>query len=373
MVLLFSNFDSVPDMTDDETAGRSSILLFRCMLTTRYFLLQQPIAILYETAYSPGEPMNTARSTIHRTTTFILTTICLLAAAPRESIFEPVFRDFTFLPDYYLKFDVSTFAFHHDAFFKRQYLAEIDPSLGFRLISFRDLISSVWDVNFQFGLGEVPNNNVFTVLNVSFSIDPKIELKLRALLLSGGLTHNCYHEVDRRDFPLVYNNRLHVEAFSFNERQHDYFHAITLDSILTYAERFAWQAGVGYYLKEFFGLASPDKLNGNSPYIADLSTDVRYTFARRRSWFFTARSETTLGIMDSCTGDDFHILSGVPFFWKQALGVEAYFSRGKQGANFYVIYLMDILPGLPNSPEFTLGHSRFSKDGLFQIGIRFFN
>jgi hypothetical protein len=302
---------------------------------------------------------------------WLLTLAGFAGAVPGVSIFEPVFRQFTFLPDYYLRFDVSTFALHRDEFFKRQYLAEPHPDLEFKLVSFRNIVSSVWDVDFLFGLGEVPGNNVFTVLNVAFGIDPKIELNLPNLRLSGGLAHHCYHEVDKSYFPLVHNNRLHLEAFSPNYRANEFFRTVLDDTLMRQESRIAWQAGAGYYLKKFFGLVEPGKLNGNSPLIAEVTGSGRYAFARRRSWIFSLYGETTLGVFDLNEG--YHSHAGGSMYWKQATGLESYFSRGKRGACFYVTYHLDDLPVPPEAPEFTLGNSRFSKNGLAQIGIRFFN
>ena len=108
----------------------------------------------------------------------LLSLTCISSASMIDSIFEPLMKPFHFLPEYHIAFDISTFALHKDAFFKRQYLAEPHPQLEFCFISWKDLLASVWDVDFQFGLGEVPGNNVFTVLNVTFGIDPTIQLRL---------------------------------------------------------------------------------------------------------------------------------------------------------------------------------------------------
>ena len=226
----------------------------------------------------------------------------LLFAFSIDSLFEPFFKSFDFLPDYYLRFKLSTFAFHQDAFFKRQYLAEPHTDLEFKLVSYKNIVSSVWNVDFQFGLGEIPGNTVFTVLNVAFGIDPKIEFRLSPFLLSTGIVHHCYHEIDESYFPLIYNNRIHLEAASHNIRLNDYFHVLTKDSLFQFKNRFSWKAEAGYYLKEFFGLVGPGKLNGNSPLVTELYSTSRYAFYRRRSWIFSFRGETTLGLFDTKDG-----------------------------------------------------------------------
>lgn len=305
----------------------------------------------------------------------ILALVLLFAGAGHsftlDSLFEPLIRPFDLLPDYYTRFDLSTFALHRNAFFKRQYLAEPRPELEFCFLSYKNLIASVWSADFQFGLGEVPGDNVFTVLNVSFGINPMIELRLHDLRITGGLSHHCYHEIDRSDFPIVYDNKLFCFASSNNARLNDFFHTLTADKAFSYKNRFAWDAEAGYYLREFFGLASPSKLNGNNPLLWEASSTCRYAFYRRLSWIVTLRGESTVGTFSQMGG--YHVSSGSNWYWNEAVGAEAYFIRGSRGACFYLLYHLDDLPVEPNNPSFTLGNSRFSKNGLAQIGIIFFN
>jgi hypothetical protein len=323
------------------------------------------------TPFHRSIPMLTLRHILFRLALLLAALPSSTSAFSPDSIFEPVFRVIDLLPDYYLRFDISTFALHRNAFFKRQYLAEPHPDLEFKLLTVKDVVSSVWDVDFQFGLGEVPGNNVFTVLNVAFGIDPKIEVALPSLLLTTGLAHHCYHEVDKSFFPLVHHNRLHAGASSPNFRVNDFFRGFYDDSLMMFRNRFGWQADFGWFLKEFFGLVGTDKLNGNSPLVAEVTSSTRYAFYRRRSWVFSVRGETTAGVFSR--SKRYRTKAGGPFYWKQGMGLEAYFIRGSRGSCFYIMYHCDDLPVPPDAPRFTLGNSRFSKNGLAQIGILFFN
>jgi hypothetical protein len=91
-----------------------------------------------------------------------------------DSIFEPIITRFDLLPDYYLDFDLSTFALHRDSFYKRQYLAEPHPELEFCLVSYKDLIASVWKVDFLFGL-----ESWFTRGNSRFSKNGLAQIGIR--------------------------------------------------------------------------------------------------------------------------------------------------------------------------------------------------
>ena len=320
--------------------------------------------------------MQTGINTSRTVGNLLLTAVLLLIPKPAhsltiDSLFEPVFRSCNVLPDYYLRFNLSTFALHRDAFFKRQYLAEPNPDLEFKLISYNNFISSVWDVDFLFGLGEVPGNTVFTVLNVAFGIDPKIEVDVLDHRITGGFAHHCYHEIDEGYFPLIHNNRFHLGVSTTNTRLNDYFRSLFVDSIIPPDERYSWNVEYNYYLRKFFGLVDPGKLNGNSPELGEVVIGARHAFAKRRSWVFTFRGEHTLGLFDKDYG--YHVKSGNSLYWKLALGFEAFFTRGTQGGCFFLLYHLDDLPVPDNAPDFTLGNWRFSKNGLLQIGMSFFN
>jgi hypothetical protein len=300
----------------------------------------------------------------------------LLATAPLyafsvDSLFEPLIRPFNLLPEYYMRFDLSAFALHRDAFFKRQYLAEPHPQLEFCMLSFKDVVASVWDVDFQFGLGQVPGNNVFTVLNVAFGYDPKIEVRLRDVWVTGGVAHRCFHEIDRSDFPIVYWNKAHLDASSPNARVNTYWRTLMADKEFLQCNRFSWQAGAAYCLKELFGLADPNKIDGNNPFVWDASAVCRYAFHKRLSWIFALRGETTIGNFSTMNG--YYSANRSNWYYRETVGFEAFFIRGSRGGCIYALYHLDDMPAQPNAPAFTLGNSRFSKNGLLQIGLTFFN
>ncbi len=294
-----------------------------------------------------------------------------ISAFSIDSVFEPLFRSIYFFPDYYLRFNLSTFALHSNSFFKRQYLAEPAFDQEFKIATYKEKHSFILNTDVLVGLGEVPGNNVFTVLNLAFGIGPAFEFKTGELLVTTGLAHRCIHGVDRSEFPIVYYNRIHLSVSSKNDRLNDYFRAVIGDSALRLVNRLSWNAGTGYYLKKFFGLVSPEKLNGYSPAVIDFSSSCRYSFYRRRSWLLSVTGMVTLGFFDSSGG--YRVKSGSSLFWKQSLGIEAFFLRGGRGSCFYLNYHLDDLPVPPDQPPFTLGISRFSKNGLLQIGAVFFN
>jgi hypothetical protein len=288
-----------------------------------------------------------------------------------DSLFEPLMRPFDLLPEYYLRFDMSMFALQRDAFFKRQYLAEPHPDLEFCFLSYKNLIASVWQVDFLFNLGQVPGDNVFTVLGVAFGINPTIELRLPHLTTAVGMAHRCFHDIDRTEYPVAYYNKVFCNFASPNYRLNTFYQSVTGPSELTFANRFGWQVSTGHYLRNFFGLVGESKLNGRHPDLWDISSTARYAFYKRTSWVFAARGETVAGVFKR--EDGFHVPNHGQWYWKQGLGLEAFFTRGSRGGCLFATYHLDQLPIADTSPAFGLGHSRFSKNGLLQVGVSFFN
>ena len=294
----------------------------------------------------------------------------VIHARSLDSLFEPLLKNIQLLPEYYLRFDISTFALHRDSFYKRQYLAEPHPYLEFCLLSYKNLVASVWKVDFQFGLGNVPDDNVFTVLSVDFGIIPSIEVRLREIDITCGLAHRCFHGIDRSEYPVAYHNKLYVSAASKNHRLNNFWQRLIEDSVTQWTSRLAWDFGAGYFLKEFFSV-DQSVLNGHNPVIWEVASGIRYAFYRRRSWIVTARTDWSAGEFSRVGG--FHVSGDGNICWKLSFGLETFFTRGKKGVSLYCIYHLDDLPASPNEPSFSLGHARFSRNGLAQIGLVFFN
>jgi hypothetical protein len=235
----------------------------------------------------------------------LFTILCFCSFAPRishatslDSLYNAFVGNFEFLPEYYLKSDLSTFAFQKNAFFREQYLAESNTGLEFMFLSYRQLLYSVWDVKFKIGLGEVPGNVVFSVLNIHFIITPTIELRLPSLNAMTGLEHQCVHEVDRKSYPVVHWNAPFLGIASKNMRDNIYWMPLAGPDGWTVYNRLSWYMGYYYYLKEFFGLATPEKLSGFNAATHELRLDGRYAFYKRKSWIVALHDKFRLGRMN---------------------------------------------------------------------------
>jgi hypothetical protein len=95
---------------------------------------------------------------------------------------------------------------------------------------------------------------------------------------------------------------------------------------------------------------------------AVLRADARFAFCRRHSWIFTLHEQLRVGHFDATP----NTIDRTGTCWRQEIGFESYFRRGKRGAAMYARYMLDDMPTVQDLPI-------FSKDQLLEIGISFFN
>ena len=274
------------------------------------------------------------------------------------SLYDRMMQHVAFLPEYNLQTDISTFAFHKNSTFRGNYLAESENRLEFSMVSVEDFLYSVWDVDYKLNIGERPGNIVFTVLSIGFKLTPTVEVRTTNVNLHAGLEHFCLHEVDRKDHSIVHWNSLFVGCGSKNMRINTYWRPLAREGGWSLKNRFSWYGRAGMFLREFFGIVGPGKLNGNNLKTFEAQGRFRFAFYRRRSWIVCAVLGPTLGAYRS---------SGGPrMFGRAAQGVRMMFRRGRRGASFDAFFYLDRLP--PNQ-----GVSRFSKDRLMEFTVTFFN
>jgi hypothetical protein len=280
-----------------------------------------------------------------------------------DTVCQGIINQFSFLPEYYLQTDLAGYTLQKNAVSRQQHLAEWNTSTSFVFLSvLKNRLQSVWDVDFWVGMGNIPGDIVFTILSASFGVAPSFKINLDQFDIVTGLDHRCFHRVDRTDYGIVYWNRAFLEARSNNWRVNEYWLPLGIEKKWALKDRISYRIGTGYYVKEFFGLVEPLKIDGNNHRFGEAYVDGRYAFYHRRSWVLVGTEASKIGLFSS-TGIAAESLKP---YWQQEIGFEAYFCRGKRGAMFYSKYILDHLPKIEGMPD-------LSKDHLLQFGIRFFN
>lgn len=275
-----------------------------------------------------------------------------------DTFFEKyIYKNFDLFPSYHMDADLQTFFLHSSKFQKERFFLEANTNIEFTLISYKDIINSVWKFEFQTGMGQTPGNVVFDPMDINYGIVPSIEYKSPIALFHIGLEHHCFHEIDRADLDGIYWNKFYIAAGSLNYRYFDQWSNLVIEKNWTQKDRLSWYFRYGYFAKEFFGWVDPHVINGNNSYEHEGWLNVRYAIYRRNSWIINTIGLTKIGLYNS---------SKQNVYWRQDWGFESEFRKGKKGIMLFATYTLDDLP-------LNQGVPRFSKDRLLQLGIRFFD
>ncbi len=280
----------------------------------------------------------------------------------RKNIWTLIYENFEFMPEYHMESDLLAFFFQGDRpYFKERYFLETNLDIEFALVSFREFAFWVWSFEFLTGMGRQSDDVLFDPVDITYGIVPTFEFRLPKVNAQIGVNHHCFHEIDRHDYPTVYWNKLFAGVGSKNMRVYDYWAALKETAGWTMENRIAWYASGGWYVRKFFGILRESTINGINRNLLEISGRGRYAFYRRKSWIVNAFGEATLGYYKE--------LAGQPkergAYWRIDLGLENNFRRGKRGCMFFAILTFDDLPKYQGLP-------RFSKQGLLQLGVRFF-
>ena len=275
-----------------------------------------------------------------------------------DTLIDRLASPFVFLPEYHMESEVNAFLLHKNDFFRERYLFEASMSAEIGFFSIVKTVYSFWTFNLFTGAGQKPGNTAFTVLDIDYGIDPTVEVRLSPLYIQTGVEHRCFHEVDRSELGLIHWNRLFIGASSPNFRAADYWKTLVVDKKWGWQDRLSWFGRAGMYPYSFFGLLGDQFLSRDNWKRFEGNVDLRYALWSRRTWMVNARAKFMGGIWEEPD-------QAARYYWRTDLILESNFIRGKQGALFYLDYILDDLPlynGLP----------RFSKDQLLQVGFRFF-
>lgn len=262
------------------------------------------------------------------------------------------------VPEFHFDGDIGKFAFHSNEFFKERYLVEAKVKMDVALLRYNSTFLII-GLDIHSGMGYQDRDIVFDPIDVNYGILPILEHRFENLTVQGGLEHRCYHEIDRREFPTVYYNKLFLGAGTPNMHLADFWKNLTQEDSWSWKNRIQAYVRWGYFAKEMFGLVKPVLVDGGNPKTQETAASVRFAFAKAGEWVvFSTRAMTEWGGWKFDNGDKVA-------FWRQMLGVEAMIIKSPKGGIFFIDYYLDDLP-------LTEGRPRFSKHGLMLFGLRFF-
>lgn len=289
----------------------------------------------------------------------------------KPSLWNLIYKNFNFLTDFHLDADLMVFFAHKSGYFKQRYFLENNTGIELELLSWRQLIYSVWRFEYRIGMGRKGKDNVFfDPSEIDFGIIPVFEVRTPALIYQFGANHHCFHEIDDKQYSTIYWNRGFLALGSPNFRRYTYWRALNDSSKWVDPKyRFCWYGGWGYYVKKFFGIIRETTLNGNNPLVQEFFGELRYAFAHRRSWVFVGCCKGRLGYWKQDPRNA-HLLVGNTKrkggYGSFSFGLESNFRKGTKGGMLFGMITFDHFPLLEGIP-------RLSRDQLIEIGVRFFN
>jgi hypothetical protein len=223
---------------------------------------------------------------------------------------------------------------------------EMSAHVGISLFSINERLHHKWEYHQWSGLGKQNGAILFDPRDASFMANVIQEYRFSFAKLQTGLEHPCFHQIDRKDSPTVYWNKLFIGVESNRTYGFQNFDTINAEN---FYERFNWQIRWGYFLRNF-GDINPDVLIARTlDYKHDLLLNCRYNFFSWRHLFMYIDGNTLLGSKKDGT------------YWSQTFGTELHYRNNRFTSVLFVKYTLD------DNVNIVLG-----KDRLLQVGFKLY-
>jgi hypothetical protein len=255
-----------------------------------------------------------------------------------------------FAPEFHFNEDLHTFFLQKDSTFKNRFFVEWISGAELAFFSVNDRFFFFGEMALTIGLGRWEHKAIlFDPREVDAGFGPLVEYRFAPVNISLGLDHHCFHEIDMMELTPVYWNRLYLSAASPNFRPGPYRSGLADPALLTWKNRLAWQATLGYYAHELFGMDT-SIISWNNDHALDIICEARCTAFRWNGF---------AGVVSAKTGAYLTRTQGV--WWKQEAGAEIIATQGKFGFSLFANWI--IVDQL---------QKRLNRDKLFVVGIKGF-
>ena len=243
-----------------------------------------------------------------------------------------------------------------------RFVTEEVMELDFSILSRADHLELRTRFEMSAGMGQsVAENLPFSPKEMAYEINPFLEYRAGGLLYRAGLVHACQHLIYKDNEepwyleegvdipPDVYFNRLYMGA-GMQESRREKLVPIYLGTAAPEKKpRLVWYVEAGWYLRSLGGLMDEESLYGANDWAADLKMDVMIPLRLRKAYALFAASRT-------------HVLFDTDSnaYWRERLELEAFFASRGFGSSVFLAW---------NAVD---EHPRDSREGLFELGARFF-
>jgi hypothetical protein len=281
---------------------------------------------------------------------FIAALCCSGASVDGDSLFKNKAAGFVLAPEFHINEDLHLFFLQKSHEFKERYFIEWTSGAELAFFSVNNRLFFFVEMALTVGLGRWFDKPIlFDPREVDAGFGPQLEYRFSTVNIALGLDHHCFHEIDTLNLTPVYWNRLCLNAASKNFRPGDFTRSANTATPLTWKNRMAWQASLGYYFHEVFGMDT-SIVSWNNDHDIDVIAEMR-CIAYRFNGF--------AGVVSAKTGAYLTKTRGV--LWKQEAGAEVMSIQGKFGftifANWVIVDQLQV---------------RLNKDQLLLVGIKAF-
>jgi hypothetical protein len=239
------------------------------------------------------------------------------------SVKEPWHADIA--PEGHFYQDLHFFANAKDTTMAKRYFLEWTSLGELAFFSVNDRFYFIGNMNFNVGLGSQGGIMIFDPRDVDIAFGLMGEYRFKTMNVSLDIDHRCFHQIDSIPWETMYWNRLTLAVSSPEFRRGAFRNFVGKNSPMAFKDRFAWQLGVSYYVKEFFGLLDPNAISYNVSYDADITGETRCVAYR---W------KNIAAMLNAKTGVYFTNSKEVK--WNQQLGFSFVSTQGTFGLSLFL-------------------------------------
>lgn len=274
---------------------------------------------------------------------------CAVSADDSFSVKKP--PGFQLAPEFHFNEDLHTFFLQKDTVFRNRYFVEWISGAELAFFSVNNRFFFFGEMAMTMGLGRWATKAIlFDPRLIDAGFGPMVEYRFAPVNIALGLDHHCFHEIDTLDMIPVYWNRLYFSAASPNFRAGPYRSALAEPVPLTWKNRLAWQATLGYYFHELFGMDT-SIISWYNDRALDIIAEAQCAVYRWRG--FT-------GVLSAKTSVYLTRTQGV--WWKQEAGAEIMATQGRFGLSLFADWVI-----VDDQRQ-----ERLNRDKLLLVGIKGF-
>lgn len=260
------------------------------------------------------------------------------------------------LPKINLYADYHGFTLQKDSLFREKYYGEENMYAEVTFLEMYKILCLKLRSEQRTGFGKSPYGMIFHPRDASFGLVTYLEFNFKGISFHLGEDHRCFHEIDIKENPVAYWNKLALGISSNNFPISDFTKSLCVDNKWELSRCFSWYCDWGYYVRKFPGVSSHKIMTVWPYYIQDLTLNGRFSLFHWRIFIVNCNGVTKIG--SEYSDEKFE---SKRIYWGQTFGIEMILAKNGFGSSVFINYILD------------RGMQKFdSKDRLLEIGFKLF-